>query len=396
VTDALTTQQRQWVVVAWLTYAGFYLGRFNLSPAVPTIAEDLNVSLGTVGILGSVFFWCYAVGQIISGQLGNIIRPRIMISAGMLLVIIANLLFAFGSILWVLTLIWAINGFGQSAGWGPMLRILNTRLSVSQQKRLSPIFSMTFQIGTAAAWALATVMIYFMGWRSAFWMPAIILLGWLVVWWWYGLDADVATTQTAYEFRFSDLITDLRQFAFPLIAASCTGFVYISFQLWLPTLLDATDFLPELVVLSITAIIPLIGILGMQLTSILLGRGWNVFDINRILLILMAVALLAAGFTRDIVQLVLITVGVLLGSGLIGLFLSTLPILIGEQRVSSAAGLFTASWSIAGGFSSIVVGTIVDRQGWGGVYPLWVGLLVAALIAIVITQNQHKQQERIA
>ncbi|MEL6149954.1 MAG: MFS transporter, partial [Chloroflexota bacterium] len=68
VSAALSGEQQRVVWIAWLTYAMFYLGRLNISPALPAIAESLDIGLGEVGLLGTVFFWCYALGQFINGQ----------------------------------------------------------------------------------------------------------------------------------------------------------------------------------------------------------------------------------------------------------------------------------------------------------------------------------------
>ena len=140
--DALTTpnehlssKQTQQVAIMWGTYAAFYLGRLNLSPALPAIAATLGLGMGKVGILGTIFFWTYAIGQIINGQLGSIVRPQWMIFSGLLLVAIANIGFAFQTSLVLMAILWGINGFAQSMGWGPMLRILSSHVTLSQKRR---------------------------------------------------------------------------------------------------------------------------------------------------------------------------------------------------------------------------------------------------------------------
>jgi len=47
----------QWriVVMGWITYASFYLGRVNLSTAMPDLRESLHLSSQDVGLLGSGF-----------------------------------------------------------------------------------------------------------------------------------------------------------------------------------------------------------------------------------------------------------------------------------------------------------------------------------------------------
>jgi OPA family glycerol-3-phosphate transporter-like MFS transporter len=56
--------QRRIVAMGWITYASFYLGRVNLSTAMPDIRESLHLSAQDVGLLGSGFFLSYALGHV--------------------------------------------------------------------------------------------------------------------------------------------------------------------------------------------------------------------------------------------------------------------------------------------------------------------------------------------
>ena len=64
--------QRRIVVMGWITYASYYLGRVNLSTAIPDLREGLHLSSQDVGLLSSGFFLSYALGQLISGHLGDL------------------------------------------------------------------------------------------------------------------------------------------------------------------------------------------------------------------------------------------------------------------------------------------------------------------------------------
>ncbi|MEL7235623.1 MAG: MFS transporter, partial [Chloroflexota bacterium] len=190
VSAALSGEQQRVVWIAWLTYAMFYLGRLNISPALPAIAESLDIGLGEVGLLGTVFFWCYALGQFINGQLGNVLRPHWMIFTGLLVIAASNLLFALQTQLWVMAVFWGVNGFAQASGWGPMLRIISTYLDTEQRRRVSTLFSMSFQVGVAISWGLAGVLLLIGPWQVAFQVPAVLLILIAVLWRVTGLDAD--------------------------------------------------------------------------------------------------------------------------------------------------------------------------------------------------------------
>ena len=80
---ALTGEQRTLVSGLWLTYALYYVGRVNLSPALVPMAAALGLSRAEVGVIGSALFWSYGIGHLINGQLGNRYRPRVIVGVGL-------------------------------------------------------------------------------------------------------------------------------------------------------------------------------------------------------------------------------------------------------------------------------------------------------------------------
>lgn len=66
----------------------------------------------------------YTVGQSIISQLGYRLGARLVITAGITITAIMNLLFGFGQAYGVMILIWGINGDMQSMGWAPTVMTL--------------------------------------------------------------------------------------------------------------------------------------------------------------------------------------------------------------------------------------------------------------------------------
>jgi sugar phosphate permease len=64
--------------------AGYYLGRVNLAAALPDIEADLSLAKSQVGVFVTGFFWAYALGQLLYGQLGDRLSPRRFVFVGML------------------------------------------------------------------------------------------------------------------------------------------------------------------------------------------------------------------------------------------------------------------------------------------------------------------------
>lgn len=384
---ALSLDQRRVVIIAWITYAAFYLGRLNISPALPKIAETLDIGLGEVGILGTIFFWCYAIGQVITGQIGNTIRPHWVILSGIILIAVVNIAFAFQTSLLALAILWGINGFGQAAGWGPMLRIIASHLSVPQRQRLSTIFSMSFQVGTAVSWGISALLIAVASWRVAFWVPGLLLLFTAVYWRRFKLDSEVSAAPRQ-PFQLRAMYKEIWQLWPILVTAACVGFVYLGFFLWLPTFMSTSSFLPDWVLRGLTALAPLIGIPGMHIAGMLLARQSNLLRTTTHMLMVLFMCLLFCYITTSFLQLVFVLLAVMVVSGMAGLLLSAAPMLLAvDKRVSSAGGLITAVWSIAGGTGGAVVGSVAEHFGWPVVFLLWIGFTCTAIGAVQVASR---------
>ena len=269
----------------WATYTAYYLGRVNISPAFPLLAAALGLSLGEVGWLGTVFFWAYGVGQLVHGQLGNVIRPRWMVLFGLVVIAVTNLLFAAQDALAPMLALWAMNGFAQAAGWGPMLRILNARFDERRRRHLATPFAMSFQVGTAASWGISVLLLALGAeWRALFWLPGIMLALAAFAWWRSGLDAPPNhSANPNANLQWSEITRELRTWWPYLFIAACTGFVYLGLLLWLPTLVAANVPLPPNWQRAQTALLPLLGVPGMLLAGRLLASGKDALQTTRIL-----------------------------------------------------------------------------------------------------------------
>ncbi|MEL7235376.1 MAG: hypothetical protein AAGK74_12825, partial [Chloroflexota bacterium] len=90
--------------------------------------------------------------------------------------------------------------------------------------------------------------------------------------------------------------------------------------------------------------------------------------------------LLASSLMTTAVQIVFVLVAMMLVSGLAGLILGSAPmLLVSQERVSSAGGLLTMAWSIAGGLAGTVVGAVAENYGWTSVFVLWLGITILAI-----------------
>lgn len=372
----------------WLTYAFFYLGRVNISPVLPALALSLGVGRAEVGILGTAFFWVYALGQFVNGQLGSFLSPRRMIALGLLVIALVNIAFAFQTSLLVMVLLWALNGFAQSSGWPPMLRIIAERFDRERMKRISSIMPVSYVVGTAVTWIVVGLLAAGENWQIAFWLPGCFMLGVLVFWWRAGIDAPSAKGRP---FRLSAALPEMRSVWYVLVGSSLGGFVYIGGLIWLPSYVADMGFVPATGTGALAAVLQVISLPGIFIARYWMGRSGSVLTPTIGLLLSAMVCMLGAALTGGVLSFVVLCVAFLAMNGATGMMTSAVPLALSAVgRASSMTGTVNALSNFGGGMAGIVVGALAESSGWSAVFLMWA---IAAAIA-AITLWFHREQEQ--
>ena len=406
--------RRRTFLLCWLTYAGFYLGRVNLAMALPAIQAEFQWPKTAIGLIGTVLFWSYACGQLLMGYLGDRLSARRMVAVGLAVSALLNL--AFGSLgaLWAMIIVWGLNGWAQATGWGPMMKTLSRRFTPSQRPRLTAFFAPCYVVGHAASWALAGLLVGSWGWRSAFWVPGVLLV--LLASVWYLLARDAPPSAPDPPFTPADPVAGLDGPALPsagagisaggvahsllgivrtprlrwaLGACFCLAMVRDSLIFWGPTYLVEVQHLSIASAALTSLLIPVSGILGTLIAAWLLHRvgGQHEAPVIAGLALLMAAALAAqrlSPFTGQWVAPAMFALVALTGQGMYALLTTSLPLSRGpEGEVATVAGVLDFFCYLGSGLSAALVGGLQESYGWSSVFLCWLGLaLVIALLAL--------------
>lgn len=78
----MSRKQFKIIFYCWLVYGFFYLNRLNLSPVIPLIMSDLDISHARIGFIGASFYVCYTLIQLPAGYLSDLFGARRIIVAG--------------------------------------------------------------------------------------------------------------------------------------------------------------------------------------------------------------------------------------------------------------------------------------------------------------------------
>jgi OPA family sugar phosphate sensor protein UhpC-like MFS transporter len=177
----LSNGQRITFGITWITYAGFYFCRKNLSIALPLLAGVSG--MGSVQLANIVFGYSllYAVGQFGFGFLSDRIGPQRVVGAGLLTIIAANLAMGLhASVMWLMIFA-CLNGVGQSTGWSGLVKTMANWFPSENRGVVMAWWGTNYVLGGFLATAFATWAVSASapfsqwGWARGFVFPALLL-----------------------------------------------------------------------------------------------------------------------------------------------------------------------------------------------------------------------------
>jgi sugar phosphate permease len=164
------------IFYCWLIYGFFYLNRLNLSPVIPLIMSDLEISHARIGLIGASFYMFYTLTQLPAGFLSDQFGARSILFTGGLISAFSNLIFSFGSGLWHLIPSQCLNGLGQGCGFSPIVKIIDQHFLFSQRGRVLGSVMTSTAVFNVAAFFLAGYIGQTFGWRTVFWSAPLVFL----------------------------------------------------------------------------------------------------------------------------------------------------------------------------------------------------------------------------
>lgn len=170
-----------YLILFSLLYCAHYCTRLNIGNAQVAMTE---FSTEEIGILTSVLFWTYGIGHLINGRLGEIVGIRKFIMLSVILSVIANVCMGFANSIWVMAIIWGLNGYFQSMAWSPGVSSLAAWWP-SNRRGFATGFANAFsgfgQVAATLMVALSFLVFPSLGWRSAFFLPAALPIIFLII-----------------------------------------------------------------------------------------------------------------------------------------------------------------------------------------------------------------------
>jgi len=404
------------IFLCWLVYAVVYFGRLNLSVAIPELQILAGVGKSRIGLVGTLFFWFYGVGQLAGGTLGDRVSIRFLVFAGLFASAMCNFLFSLTrSLLWM-AILWAFNGIFQSLVWGPLVKTITRWVAPERRSGAMVAVSTSMVGGFLLAWGLLGLWAGKGAVQWLFLIPAVSMAATSLLWLVLMRDSPAGfgifvpwaacenTTSTAI-MRPADIghLSDICRPTFGMntkvgildkdspslmnvflesrlwliiLACFAQGIVRDGITLWAPTFFMEAHGMQLKDMTTSLLFLPVMNLGGILLSGWLSERLGKRAEAATAILFLSAMALLGCliVFGRESALASVVFLGLVSGMmyGVNTLLLGVVPLQFERYgRSSSVSGLLNFLAYMASGIASAFTGWMVDLSGWQGVLVSW-------------------------
>lgn len=169
-------------------YTSFYLCRYNLPMANGAICAEFGYSKSEISDIISLAFIAYACGQLVNGLLVDRLGGKTGMLIGAAGTIVGNLAFgvsSFWGLLWLFTLIRAIDGYMQAFGAPSFIKINAAWFGQAERGTFAGVFGFMINLGRLGINYFGAAIlggVFFLGiwhipaqhWRWVFFIPAMV------------------------------------------------------------------------------------------------------------------------------------------------------------------------------------------------------------------------------
>ena len=386
-------------VLCSVSYLAVYVARNILGAVTPQMIETGGFTTEYIGSVSSVYFICYAVGQLINGAIGDRIKARWMISGGLMLAGVTNFLFSrLGSDLsGAAVAVYGMTGFFLSMIYGPMTKVVAENTDPAYTHRCSIGYTFASFLGSPMAGVIAA---YFV-WQDVFVVSSMMLAVMSVVGFIVFLNFEKSGVIRYGQYALKKkqggnirVLIEHRIVKFTLISV-ITGVVRTSVVFWLPTYISqylgfsssdsAKIYTVATFVISMTTFVAIF----------VYERLHHNMDLTILLMFIVSFICfgLVYGVKVPAVNIVLMVAAIMSSNGAASMLWSKYcPSLRDTGMVSSATGFLDFMSYMAASVASSVFANAVSQIGWQNLILVWMALMAAGVIVALPHERLLKKR----
>lgn len=379
------------------TYMCAYLCRVNLSSSLDKLGAALSVTPATLGLLGTAYFFVYACSQLVSGFVGDRVRPERLMGLGAIGVAAVNLGISFSASYGMILALWCANGVFQSMFWGPMSRMLAARFTGEDRLTASTCCSLSMPCGYILSWSVIAPLLTDAQWNWYFRIPGAVMLVPMALW----LLAMAAgakgerfapvSTQKPSVVQLMKTVKEERLWLLAIVCVS-NGILKESFTIWAPMILTKLLGLDVKSSALYLVLFPVLNAAFIYANGRRLKRtGGSLCGSLRTMFALVAACASLLMLNLPGATITVVLMAVVSGAGYAGnnVLLGVTPMDYADENITSTlVGLFDFSAYIGAGVAAYGLGLLITGSELRPIAAVWLLAAAAALAALAFTRGR--------
>lgn len=366
------------ILLCCTVYFVSYLTRLDYSVVMVDIIRTDGISKEMASLPLTVLAITYAVGQLVSGYLGDRIKPEKIILLGLLGSSIMNILMTFLPV-FVRPVLWGANGFFQAMIWPPLVRILSGTFDNDTYKKATLSVSLASSIATIIMYLVAPVIISVTSWHFVFITSTVITLSVCVIWHIFSKKinyrrVEIVKKENNESTKVKGALAVIGVVVFSMILL---GFLRDGLTDWTPSLIsDAFNLDSETSILS-SVILPIFSMISISVSAVIARKLIKNEMVCAGAFFFVGALGIALMISSDNMILKIVGAAVAQGTthGSNYCFTCLVPQYFYKMnKTSLVAGVINCGAYIGSSIAGVGIAFVEKSVGWTGVTLLWLGV----------------------
>lgn len=398
------------IALCSLVYFVSYFSRKDFAAVMAGMIENGAIGRTNAGLVGTMLFAFYGVGQIVSGYLGDRVKPKRVILLGLSTTTVCNALMPFATE-WMMVVIWGVNGLAQAMLWPPIVKILSTYLDHKAYVTANLVVTSAAHVSTVILYTFVPICLEFMSWETVFFTASVLAFLSILVFVFAlklilpddvcvadCMDIRASFSSTNSEGKILSVLKNSGVFTIFLCIIVC-GFLRDGIESWFPTLYSECFGAGASESTLLSVILPIFSIISISIVTVLHRRGlFNneakgtviLFSLSLLCAFLLALFVGTEDRASGIISLLLASLICASMHGVNFLLISCLPGRFAHTgRAATVGGICNSCIYIGAAISTYGIGLISDRFGWSSTAFSWCLMLILAIVFAAISVSKY-------
>ena len=395
------------IALCSLVYFVSYFSRKDFAAAMAAMLSEGVVEKSEAGLIGTMLFIFYGIGQLVSGYLGDKIKPKYLIILGLATTAVCNgLMPLVGSGLMIA--VWGLNGFAQAMLWPPIVKILSNTLDHERFVTANLVVTSAAHIATILLYLYVPLCIEFMEWKTVFYTATLLAILALVA---FVVLLGIVLPQSSdnrVESSRAKVVGEAQPLGDAILHSGIIpvfgcivmmGFLRDGIESWLPTLYSEAFGRQSSESILVSVILPVFSIISVAIiTAIHKKPLFNNEVRGTSILFLMAIVLclplyLLIDSETVVARIVCLVLSALICAAMHGanfLLISCLPGRFAALGRASTVSGFTNACTYIGAASSMYgIALISDKLGWGATAISWMAIAAVGILLSAVAYRAY-------